>query len=343
MVAVTSSLVRVDDLNAATPMGALASAVTPNDLYYLRSHSEPPLIDPDSWRLVVKGISVLELSLPELQQMAAVSTVVTMECAGNGRSGMRPQPGGTPWNLGAVSTSEVTGVPLATVLAAAGVGQAAVEVLFTGADTGEVAPGRAEAYRRSLPIASALDSKVLIAWEMGGEPLTAAHGAPARLVVPGWYGMASVKWLTEIETINQPFSGYYQDEEYVYDREDGLADGTPVTTARVRSLITSPLDEDTVAGPMEVVGAAWSGDGSIKSVEVSVDGGGAWQTAELTSPPSPDAATLWKLLWKPGVGRHELVARATDSAGNVQPLEPVWNQRGYGNNGVHRISVTTDR
>ena len=333
------SLVNVDDLNAATPLSALASALTPNDLFYLRSHSAPPDIDLASWRLTVRGVSELELSLSELKAMFSVSAVITMECAGNGRSGMSPQPGGTPWDLGAVSTTESTGVPLAMVLAEVGVDESAVEVLFTGADTGEVGPGRSEAYRRSLPIATALDSRVLIAWAMGGEPLAPAHGAPARLVVPGWYGMASVKWLTEIQTISEPFSGYYQDDEYVYDGEQGLADGTPVTTARVRSLITAPADQESVSGEVGVLGVAWSGEGAIRSVEVSVDAGDSWLQADLTPPDSPDAATLWKLVWFPAVGSHELVARATDTAGNVQPLEPVWNEQGYGNNAVHRVRV----
>ena len=333
------SLIKVDDLNAATPLNALTSAATPNGLFYLRSHSSPPTLDARTWRLTVKGVSELALSLADLQAMTDVSVKVTMECAGNGRSGMNPHPGGTPWDLGAASTTEVTGVPLAMVLAAVGVYDSTVEVLFTGADSGEVEPGRFETYRRSLPVGAALDPRVLIAWAMGGEPLVPAHGAPVRLVVPGWYGMASVKWLTEIETIAEPFSGYYQDVKYVYDGEDGLADGTPVTTARVRSLVTAPADGDLISGEVEVLGAAWSGEGAISSVEVSVDGGASWQHAELTSPRSPDAATLWKLAWAPGVGTHELVARATDAAGNVQPLEPVWNAHGYGNNAVHRVTV----
>ncbi|MEE9228470.1 MAG: sulfite oxidase [Acidimicrobiia bacterium] len=333
------SLIKVDDLNAATPLSALTSAATPNELFYLRSHSSPPTFDADTWRLTVKGVSEVALSLADLQAMSDVSATVTMECAGNGRSGMNPHPGGTPWDLGAASTTEVTGVPLAVVLAGVGVDDGTVEVLFTGADGGEVEPGRFETYRRSLPVDTARDPRVLIAWAMGGEPLVPAHGAPVRLVVPGWYGMASVKWLTEIETIAEPFSGYYQDVKYVYDGEDGLADGTPVTTARVRSLVTAPADGDLISGEVEVLGTAWSGEGAISSVEVSVDGGASWQYAELTSPKSPDAATLWKLAWAPGVGAHELVARATDAAGNVQPLEPVWNAHGYGNNAVHRVTV----
>ena len=332
-------LLPVDDLNAATPLGALAAPVTPNDLVFMRSHSVPPEIGLEHWRLSVRGVTHLELSLEELMAMDGTSAVVTMECAGNGRSGMNPRPGGTPWDLGAASTTEFTGVRLTDVLAAAGVADDTVEVLFTGADTGDVAPGRVETYRRSLPATSALDPRVLVAWGMGGELLSAPHGAPARLVVPGWYGMASVKWLTEIETMTEPFSGYYQREQYVYDGEAGLARGTPVTTVRVRSLITAPAEGDSVPGNARIEGVAWSGEGAISSVEVSIDGGSSWQQADLFPPQDGHAATLWSSSVVLAEGTHELVARATDSAGNVQPLEPAWNEHGYGNNAVHRVGV----
>lgn len=332
----------VDDLNAATPLAALASATTPPDLFYARSHSAPPTIDSANWQLRVFGDREVSMSLAELQAMATTSATITMECAGNGRSGMDPQPGGTPWDLGAVSTARFTGVPLRTVLTAAGVGDEAVEVLFTGADSGEVAPGRTETYRRSLPLEAALDPGVLLAWAMGGRSLTAEHGAPLRLVVPGWYGMASVKWLKSVETLSQPFSGYYQDDRYVYDGEVGLSDGTPVTKVRVRSLIATPAEGDVVSGPIAIAGGAWSGDEAISSVEVSTDGGSSWSPATLDKNPAPMAATLWKLEWVPTPGTHQLVARATDAAGNVQPLQAVWNEHGYGNNAVHRVSVTSE-
>lgn len=332
-------LIRVDDLNAATPLSALTAPVTPNDQYYLRSHAEPPAIDIEAWRLVVKGGTERQLALSELRALPADSVIVTMECAGNGRSGMSPQPPGTPWGLGAASVAEFTGVPLARVLESVGLDEDIVEVLFTGADSSEAPSGQVETYRRSLPVAAALDPGVLIAWEMGGELLAPAHGAPARLVVPGWYGMASVKWLTEIEAIREPFRGYYQSDRYVYDGEDGIPDGTPVTTARVRSLITAPTEGDSVAGEVEITGIAWSGDGAITAVEVSVDGGDDWQVATLHTPSAPHGPTFWALPWVQARGSYELVARATDVAGNVQPLEAVWNEHGYGNNAVHRVNV----
>ncbi len=332
----------VDELNAATPLAVMASATTPAELFYARSHSASPAIDNGGWRLQVLGHREVQLSLAELQAMETTSATITMECAGNGRSGMDPQPGGTPWDLGAVSTAQFTGVHLRAVLEAAGIDEGVAEILFTGADSGEVAPGRTETYRRSLPLETALDPGVLLAWTMGGEPLTAEHGAPLRLVVPGWYGMASVKWLTTIEAISQPFSGYYQDDRYVYDGEEGLADGTTVTTTRVRSLIATPAEGDVVGGQVEISGGAWSGDGNISSVEVSTDGGSSWSLAALDIAPTPMAATLWKLEWAPTAGTHHLVARATDAAGNVQPLQAVWNEHGYGNNAVHRVTVTSE-
>ena len=334
------SLRPVDELNAETPLQALSLRVTPPSQVYVRSHSPPPASSAEEWGLTVRGAQEVIFSLDSLQAMAATTATVTMECAGNGRDGMDPQPGGTPWGLGAVSTASYTGVPLTAVLGKAGLPPGTVEVLFTGADSGEIAPGRIETYRRSLPLAVATDPGVLLAWEMGGEPLTPEHGAPLRLVVPRWYGMASVKWLTSIEAITEPFSGYYQDDRYVYDGEEGLADGTPVTTARVRSLIASPRDGEEVGGQVEIAGSAWSGDGAISSVEVSVDGGASWRQAQLDQPRSPAVATLWSLPWAAPSGTHQLAARATDAAGNVQPLQPVWNEHGYGNNAVHRVTVT---
>jgi DMSO/TMAO reductase YedYZ molybdopterin-dependent catalytic subunit len=331
---------RVDDLNAATPLAALASPVTPRELFFVRSHSTPPVIDANGWRLAVRGETELTLSLSDLQTMGVTSHAITMECAGNGRSGMDPQPRGTPWDLGAVATAQFTGVPLRTVLDAAAVGADAAEVVFTGADSGEVEPGRVETYRRSLPVATALDPGVLIAWAMGGSALSAEHGAPARLIVPGWYGMASVKWLTEIAIVSTPFRGYYQDHRYVYDGEGGPANGTPVTMMRVRSLIASPGDGDSVSGAAEITGAAWSGYGAIAAVAISCDGGGTWRDADITPAASPYAAATWRLAWAPQPGTHELVARATDAAGNVQPLHAVWNEHGYGNNAAHRVTVT---
>ncbi len=332
-----------DPLNREAPLAALAAPLTPTPHFYRRSHFPVPRVDAAAWRLRVEGEVARPLALPlaELRAMPRRTLAVTLECAGNGRSLMRPVPSGTPWGLAAVSTADFTGVPLRDVLERAGPGPAAVEVLFEGADRGPVGPGREELYARSLPLAVALEGGALLAWEMNGEPLPAAHGFPLRLVVPGWYGMASVKWLAALRVLPEPFRGHFQAEQYLYVGEAGTPDGTPVTRARVRSLVASPEDGAAVPlGPVEVRGIAWSGAAPVARVEVSADDGATWAAAELGTPPSPHAAAPWRLAWHPPRrGEFALLARAADAAGNEQPMAPVVNSLGYGNNCIQRVKV----
>lgn len=329
--------------NAGTPLAALADPQVPTDLFYVRSHFDVPEIDPAAWRLTVGGAveRPLELSLAELRELPRRELAVTLECAGNGRTRMRPVPGGTPWDLDAVSTGRFAGASLAHVLERSGVAASAVEILFVGADRGEVAPGRSEAFERSLPVADALDPDTILAWEMNGGPLPPDHGFPVRVVVPRWYGVASVKWLTRIDAIETPFEGFYQAEDYIYIGDPVEPDRAPVTTMRVRAAIARPADNEVVAaGPIEVAGTAWSGAGPIERVELSGDGGRTWTPVELGAPAGPRAAVPWRGRWTPpGPGRHQILARATDVSGATQPLEPVWNAQGYGNNGVQRVAV----
>lgn len=342
-----SDLVRVvraeRPFNAGTPMAALADPTVPPDLFYVRSHFDVPEIDPEAWRLEVGGAveRPLALSLADLRELPRREVAVTLECAGNGRTRMRPVPGGTPWDLDAVSTGRFAGASLAHVLDRAGVADSAVEILFTGADRGEVAPGRTAAFERSLPVADARAPDTILAWEMNGAPLPAHHGRPVRVIVPRWYGVASVKWLARIEAIETPFDGFYQAQDYIYIGDPSVPDRAPVTTMRVRSVIARPADDDVVAaGPIEVAGTAWSGDAPVERVEISGDGGWTWTPAELGEPAGPHAAVPWRGRWTPpGPGRHQILARATDGSGATQPLEPVWNAQGYGNNGVQRVAV----
>jgi DMSO/TMAO reductase YedYZ molybdopterin-dependent catalytic subunit len=331
-------------LNEEAPLRALAEPVTPTAHFYQRTNFLVPEIAPAAWSLSVGGLvrHPLTLSLNEIRSMPARSVTVTMECAGNGRSLVRPLPPGQPWGLGAVGTAVFTGVPLRAVLERACVAEGAVEVLFVGADAGSVEPGRTVRFERSVPLEKALHPDVLLAWEMNGEPLPPRHGFPLRLVVPGWYGVASVKWLTEIRVLGEPFAGHFQAERYVYIGEPGTPDGTPVTRMRVRALIAEPEEGESLAigAATTVRGTAWSGDAPVSRVEVSFDGGGSWRDARLGTAPSPYAAVPWSIDWTPTApGRHLLLARATDAAGNVQPMDPVWNELGYGNNGVHRLEV----
>jgi DMSO/TMAO reductase YedYZ molybdopterin-dependent catalytic subunit len=258
------------------------------------------------------------------------SLTVTLECAGNGRTSMAPLPEGEPWGQGALGTAVWKGVPLAKVLARAGLRPDVVEVLIEGAD-GE---GR-KRFARSLPMSKALHPDTLLALEMNGAPLTRSHGAPVRLIVPGWYGMASVKWVSRIEALTEPFEGHYQRERYVYDLSDGRAP-EPVTRMRVKSMITSPEEGTRVApGRVVVQGMAWSGERRVVQVELAVDGGESWRQATLLEAPRPSAWVRWAFTWENAApGRHTLRARATDEAGETQPEAALWNRLGYGNNAV---------
>ena len=329
---------------AETPLAALTDALTPTSLIFVRSHFDIPVVDPDSWRLVVAGAvdEPLELGFDEIRSLPTVRRIVTMECAGNGRTLMQPTPKGAPWSLGGASAVEFGGAPLRFVLERARLSATAVEILFTGADRGEVAPGRVVPFERSLPLESAISREPLLAWEMNGEPLTPEHGSPLRLVVPGWYSVASVKWLTRITALTRPFEGRFQTEEYLYVGEKGVPDRQQLSTIRVRSLIGRPADGEEIAkGPVEIAGTAWSGAAPIETVEVSVDGERTWLAADLAPSGTPFGSTPWRLTWQsPSRGPCLIAARATDRAGNTQPLEPVWNAQGYGNNVVQRVRIT---
>jgi DMSO/TMAO reductase YedYZ molybdopterin-dependent catalytic subunit len=220
----------------------------------------------------------------------------------------------------------------------------AVEVVFHGADQGEVEPGRTEPFVRSLPLDVALNPDTILAWEMNGRQLTPKHGFPVRLVVPGWYGMASVKWLHQISLVNKPFKGFFQNEHYVYLNEESNQGGDPVRWIRTRSMIIDPADGTKLSSDeIEVRGIAWSGHGAIEKVELSTDGGDHWLPAEVEGPSSRYGVQQWRLTWRPeSIGEYELLCRATDTMGNTQPVSQRWNQLGYGNNGPHAISVLVD-
>jgi len=332
-------------LNCETSIPALIGGVVmPSARFYVRNHFPIPALEASTFRLGVSGLveRPLNLSLPELRNLGSQRRVVTLECAGNGRSFLTPKVPGEKWGLGAVGTAEWTGVPLIEVLDRAGVKAAAREIVFRGADQGNV-PGRKEPVRfeRSLKLDDARDSEALLAYAMNGEPLPVRHGHPLRLVVPGWYGVASVKWLTGIEAVGQPFGGYFQAEKYWYERSDeGGAAREPVTLQRVRALITEPgPDQERRAGEFVVRGVAWSGAAPIARVEVSI-GKGPWQEARLLGERHRHGWQWWELgtrVDRPG--RIGLRARATDLAGRTQPEEPEWNRFGYGGNAIQEVSV----
>jgi DMSO/TMAO reductase YedYZ molybdopterin-dependent catalytic subunit len=329
-----------DALNCETPPAMLGGPVTPTARFYRRSHFGVPLLDEAAWRLEVGGLvdRSLSLSLHQLTQLPAETVVITLECAGNDRARLRPATPGVQWGPGAVSAAEWTGPRLEDVLRRAGIQPGAREVIFAGADRGPVeGSSRAVRFERSLPVADALESGALLAYAMNGRPLPARHGYPLRLVVPGWYGVASVKWLTDIRVVQEPFRGFFQAQRYVFD-QNGLRE--PVRLQRVRALITRPGTGQALAGGAVLVrGVAWSGAAPIARVEVSV-AGGSWQKARLTGVPEPHGWQQWEYLAS-GLGSGEVTfrARAADLAGQVQAEQPEWNRLGYGANFIHEVRV----
>ena len=334
---------RADPLNFETSIPALIGGVVmPNAHFYVRNHFRAPTIDASTWRLQIDGLleRPLALSLRELSRLPSETRIVSLECAGNGRYALDPPVDGEPWRLGAVSTAEWTGVPLNEILDRVGVLPVATEVIFRGADRGAV-QGRPRVvhFERSLPIDTARAAEALVAYAMNGEPLPLQHGYPVRLVVPGWYGVASVKWLTTIELVDHPFDGYFQADKYWYESEG--ADREPVTLQRVRALITDPVDDEQLPrGQTAIRGVAWSGAAPIARVEVSINDG-PWQEARLLGDRQRHRWQRWELLShldRPG--QTSIRARATDLAGRSQPDTPEWNRLGYGNNAVQRALVT---
>jgi len=345
-VAISQEELQLAARNHGMPLEALRWDVTPVGLHYLLIHYDIPAVDPVAWRLAVGGRveRELSLSLEELRARPAVTRAVTMECAGNGRARLEPHVVSQPWLLEAVGTAEWTGVPVADLLDEAGVAGDAVEVLFTGLDRG-VEGGVEQRYQRSLTLAEAGDGP-LLAYAVNGDPLPPQHGFPLRLVVPGWYGMTSVKWLARIDLLAEPFDGYQQAVGYRMRAHEG-DEGTPVTRIMPRALMVPPGIPDFFtrrrfleAGPCELAGRAWSGWGAIEAVEVSVDGGAAWAPAELGPEPEPGAWRGWRFAWDAPAGEHELCCRARDAAGNAQPVDADWNVGGYANTSVQRIPVT---
>ena len=334
-------VVRTEPPNSETAPRALDEAITPARAHFVRSNFPVPRIDPQSHRLRVEGAvrEPLQLGMAELARLPMRRVAVTLECAGNGRSAMSPLPRGEPWNGSAVGTAVWGGTPLAAVLERAGLKGDAVEILAEGADRGRKDGAGTIPFARSLPLEKALDPDTLLAREMNGGSILPEHGGPLRLVVPGWYGMASVKWVTRIEALATSFRGYFQGDRYVYEYENG---SEPVREMRVRSLVTAPAEGETVPrGPVRVAGWAWSGAAPIERVEVAAEGGGEWREARLEAPSGPYGWTRWEYEWRPeSAGRHALRSRATDAAGNVQPDTARWNVHGYGNNAVRPHFVT---
>jgi DMSO/TMAO reductase YedYZ molybdopterin-dependent catalytic subunit len=334
--------------NHGLPLEALRYPVTPVGLHYLLTHYDIPYVDPAAWRLEVGGLVArpLSLSLEDVRRLPSVELVTTMECAGNGRAHLDPRPLSQPWLEEAVGTGRWRGARLRDVLDQAAVRKDAVELVFAGLDRGLEA-GSEQRFERSLVVGSVEVDDAILAYEIDGRPLPPQHGFPLRLVVPGWYGMTNVKWLGEILAVSEPFTGHQQAGSYCF-RESEDDPGIPLTRMLPRSLLIPPRIPDfptrlrwLPAGPRVLEGRAWSGWGAVEAVDVSTDGGDSWRPAELVRDvESPWAWVGWRFSWDAPAGEHVLVSRARDSAGNVQPAEPIWNVGGYTNNAVQRVPLT---
>lgn len=343
----TPAELRLAARNHAMPAEALRYSITPVGLHYILTHYDIPAVEVGAWRLEVNGLVArpISLSLDELRARPTISAPVTLECAGNGRALLTSHPISQPWLSEAIGTATWTGVSLAAILSEAGIAADAIEVVFTGMDYG-IEGGEEQDYARSLALDEALRDDLLLAYEMNGAPLPPQHGYPLRLIVPGWYGMAHVKWLRSITVVGAPFSGYQHATGYRM-RSSVDDPGVPVTRMAPRSLLEPPGIPDFLtrarfvqAGPLTLRGRAWSGWGPITRVEVSVDGGRSWQDATLDAPLATYAWRAWSVPWEAAPGMYDVCSRAADATGRVQPMQATWNVGGYMNNAVQHMTVT---
>jgi DMSO/TMAO reductase YedYZ molybdopterin-dependent catalytic subunit len=313
--------------NSEMPLGGIRSWVTPNGLFFVRNHFPVPALDLDSWRLSIGGCveQPREWTWDELSGLPERSVFATMECAGNGRSFLHLQVQGVPWGAGAIGHAEWTGVPLRLVLQKARLRPQAIEVVFEGADRGsETNHPDHMAFARSLPVEKALDPDTLLATRMNGELLEPSHGFPMRLLVPGWYGVASVKWLRRIEVLDRPFQGYFQTTMYTVQRQTPAGvERVMIGPMAVKSEIVRPHNGEVIGvGTNRIFGVAWAGPEAVARVEISTDDGQSWAGAELIGPRAPYSWTLWEYLWEVAQpGAYHLRARAVSASGVVQPAQ----------------------
>jgi len=316
--------------NLETPFAEVDSFLTPTELFYIRSHFTTPALDIASYQLRIDGAvrNPFSLSYDELRDMPSETRIATLECAGNGRVFLVPQVEGAQWELGAVGNAEWTGVSLGALLDRAGMEDGACEIVLEGADRGTptekpVPPGPL-AFARSLPRHKAIQREVLIAYLMNGRDLPLDHGYPVRAIVPGHYGMASVKWLTRIQAVGEPFRGYWQTSDYGYwDSVDGQPVRRALGEMKVKSEIARPrMYETLVPNRMyTITGAAWAGETVVSEIAVSTDGGQTWAEAEFVDPARRHAWRRWKFVWlvPNAPGQYTLLARAMDANGVAQP------------------------
>ncbi len=328
------------------PLDGFLQAITPLDLFYVRSHHYTPVVDAERYSLKVSGEvgTPLTLSLADLKKMPRHELIGVMECAGNGRALYTPRMPGLQWTYGGVGNARWTGVRLADVLKRAGIKATGKHVLFDGADQ---PVGSMPKFQRTIPVEKALAADTMLAFQMNGQNLPAAHGFPLRAVVPGWSGDCWTKWLTGITVLDREFDGFFMKTGYRHPGK-GVPPGStvdpaqmkPVEAIRVKSVIATPRENQLLGqGPNKIAGAAWSGEVPLKMVEVSLDGGRSWMAARLTSSNGRWGWQTWEYTWQAKPGSYRILARATDAAGNTQPMEQEWNPSGYLWNVVHAVKV----
>jgi DMSO/TMAO reductase YedYZ molybdopterin-dependent catalytic subunit len=344
--AVSLEEVQLATRNHGMPLEALHYDVTPPGMHYVLVHYDIPLIDTAAFRLEVDGCvrRPLRLGPGDLPSFSTETLRVTFECAGNGRALLQPRPVSQPWLVEAVGTADWTGVPLSEILDRAGLEDTAHSVVFTGADHG-VERGVEQDYQRALSLEQIRDTEVLVAFAMNGEPMPPQHGFPLRLVVPGWYGMAQVKWLQRITVIDHEFEGYQNAVAYRL-RQQPDEPGSPLTRIEPRALLIPPGFPDFMSrtrfvhpGSVRLRGRAWSGWAPVERVEVTTDDGRSWQAAELLDEQGDHAWRGFALDWPAEPGTYTLSARATDRSGRQQPQEAGWNRGGFANNSAQAVRV----
>ncbi len=345
----THTEVQLANRNSGIALETLRHDITPIGMHYLLSHFDIPYVeDENDWQLKIGGLvnNPITLDMQALKSLPQITQQVTLECAGNGRALLKPHWPSMPWTYEAVGTSEWKGTRLIDILKQANIKPEATEWVFSGADSG-VDSGVQHDFARSLSIEMANNPDIMLAWEINGQPLPPQHGYPLRMIVPGWYGMASVKWLNQIEAIDYEFQGHQQVGTYVY-KQDNDDKGIPVTSIRVKSLMVPPGIPDWYtrkrllqSGETTLHGRAWSGFGTpIIKVEVGIgETGDDWHEAELFPANDKYAWSRWQIKWNAVAGYHPLRCRATDANGDVQPLEPPWDKSGFGNNCVQVTEV----
>ena len=337
--------VELANRNSGMPLESLEHDITPIGQHYVLTHFDIPSLKKEEHVVSFEGefSNPFSLTYQEIKALPAKTILVTLECAGNGRAHIDPRSPSMPWAYGAVGTSKWKGTPLKPLLEKAGLKPNVVDIAFTGADRGYDS-GHDHHFARSLTKAQVEKLDALLVYEMNGSALLPQHGAPLRLIVPGWYGMASVKWLTKISALSKPFGGHQQIGTYrIREKREDL--GTPITTMRVKSLLKPPGIPDWASrkrlvspGLVQLEGRAWSGGGAkITRVEVLVNG--EWLNSELESQDEKYAWTKWKFDWLATPGYHVLSCRATDKSGRTQPENPTFNVGGFENNSIHKVEV----